>query len=159
MNKITLSPPWQTYVSEMVTLFQDDPSVTVGYDDEEKVISIYVDKASKAEALEKILKHEVTFGNVKLTVNVIPPNEDVHDILDDFKTAFMDNPVVQAIYQTENPLGTHRFVGFEKKVVQFYNDQLDDPDGNKSMLFQDIAKDVFVDDLAVNYFTVTGRPY
>jgi hypothetical protein len=32
---------------------------------------------------------------------------------------------------------------FEKKVVQFFNDQLDDINGNKSTLYQDIAKDVF----------------
>mgnify|MGYP006958177364 CR=1 FL=1 len=45
---------------------------------------------------------------------------------------------------------------FENKVVQFYNDQMDDINGNKSTLFQDIAGDVFGYDHGVFYCTEAG---
>ena len=53
----------------------------------------------------------------------------------------------------ESPLGKHRFVMLKNAVAQFYNDQMDDPFGNKSMLYQEIAKDIFKKEFAVNFCT------
>ena len=152
-ENVKLSSPWQTYVNELKAMFGEDPDITIRFNDDEKIVSLYVAKPPKAEALEKLLKHEVTFGNVTLSVNVIPPNENEIDILDTFEDAFSGNPALSFVIPIESPLGSHRFVVFENKVVQFFNDQLDDMNGNKSTLYQDIARNIFDEKLAVNYCT------
>lgn len=151
MSELKLSSPWVTYKNEIKAMFEGDPNIRIQYDEDKYEIRLYVDKQSKYDALEKILKHEQTFGNVTLKITVIPPND--VDILDVFDDAFVGNEALQYTLPIESPLGTHRFVVFKNEVVQFFNDQLDDLNGNKSTLFQEIAKDIFVDDLAVNYCT------
>ena len=153
-EKVNLSAPWITYKNELCALFANDPDISIMYDDEEKRIKLFVAKRAKAEALERILNTEKTFGNVTLQISVIPPNEEDYDILEDFEEAFQNNYDFRQVLPVETPLGTHRYVGFDKRVVQFFNDQLDDPYGNRSMLLQDIAKDVFKENLSVHYFTV-----
>lgn len=152
MENIKLSAPWYTYLHELEAMFEDDPDIIIHYDDEDKKISVFCSKLTKATALEKILKHEQVLGNVTLKIDVIFPNEE-GDISDVFNDAFRDNPSLSFATSIDSPLGTHRYVVFAKKVVQFYNDQMDDIYGNKSMLFQDIAKDIFNPGLAVNYCT------
>ena len=150
---VKLSPPWQTYRNELEAMFKGDPDVTIRYFDDEKIIKLYVAKNYKAEALERILRHEVSFGNVTLKIEVVPPNEDSQDILDIFEDAFNGNSSLRGTIPVETPFGMYRYAMFNNKVVQFYNDQMDDPYGNKSMLMQDIARDIFADNLSVNYCT------
>jgi hypothetical protein len=45
------------------------------------------------------------------------------------------------------------YVAFKKEVVQFYADNLRDPNGFKSTLYQDIAEDVFGEKNNVCYCT------
>lgn len=152
---MNLSALWFTYVNELKAMFEQDNDISIRYDDENKEAKIYVAKASKADALAKILKSEKEFGNIKLKITVVPPNENDFDILDLFDDAFNGNPALSFVMPIESPIGKHRYVVFKNKVVQFYNDQLDDLNGNKSTLFQDIAKDIFEDKLMVNYCTET----
>lgn len=153
-EKVKLSPPWCTYVNELKAMFQNDPYVTIQYNDEAKEVKLFVAKVDKAEALAKILKEEQKFGGTTLKITVVPPNDEARDILDEFDDAFRYNDAVGKILPIESPFGLFRYVGFANKVVQFYNDQLDDPSGNKSMLLQEIARDIFKDELTVNYYTV-----
>ena len=155
MEKLKLSPPWITYKNELETMFADDADISIRYDEEDKEIKLFVGSVSKAAALERLLRHEVTLGNVTLKITVIPPNE--IDILHYFNDAFSGNPQMAYTMPIESPFGMHRFVVFRKEVVQFFNDQLDDPRGLKSTLLQDIAKDIFNDDLQVYYCTDPGN--
>ena len=54
------------------------------------------------------------------------------------------------------------YVVFENKVVQFFNDDLSDIHGNKSTLYQEIAKDIFGDCDNIYFCTDTkeeiGKP-
>lgn len=152
MPEMKLSSPWITYVHEIQKMFERDSEVRVMYDDENKEVKLFVDSIQKAEALEKILRHERTFGNVVLKITVVPSNKE-KDILDVFNDAFFGNTALLYTVPLKSPLGIHRFVVFDGKVVQFYNDQLDDPNGNKSTLYQEIAKDIFDDKFAVNFCT------
>lgn len=154
-KKVNLSSPWQTYVNELTAMFEKDDEVQIIFDESDYEVKIYVSKNyKKAEALDKILKHEQDFGNVKLKIDVVPPNEeDDDDILKVFERAFEGNCAMQYTLPVESPIGVFRFVAFENKVVQFYNDQLDDPHGFRSTLFQEIAKDIFDEHLDVRYCT------
>ena len=155
-EKLNLSSPWQTYVNELAVMFENDPEVQVMYDETKYEVKLYIWKNhQKAEALEKLLNHEKQFGNITLKITVVPPNgvEAETDILEVFRKAFEGNNAMLGVLPVESPMGTYRYVVFENKVVQFYNDQLDDPHGYKTTLYQEIAKDIFADGLAVNYCT------
>lgn len=154
-KKIKLAPPWQTYVSELVVMFGGDPEIRIVYDDPGKEVKLYVSDTSKAEALSKILPIKKRFGNMVLKVTVVFPNLDGKEesVLSLFKKAFRDNPVLEYTYGADSPFGAFNYVVFRNQVVQFYNDQIDDINGNKTTLFQEIAKDLFNENLAVNYCT------
>ena len=153
MDNIRLSPPWVTYVNELEAMFGQDADITIRYDEAEREVKMFVSDVTKAYALIKLLPREKTFGNVVLKVTVVLPNENDDDILDTFQKAFKGNPVLEYVYDAKTPLGEYRYVVFANKVVQFFNDQIDDINGYKTTLYQEIAKELFNDDLGVNYCT------
>lgn len=152
MDNIKLSPPWITFVHEIQALFEEDPDVKVKYSEADYTCNIYVEDARKADALTQLLPTEKEFGNVKLKINVVPANTEATKV-DLFADAFYNNPAVSRIESYDTPFGRVSYIVFENKVVQFYNDQMDDINGNKSTLFQDIAGDVFGYDHGVFYCT------
>ena len=153
MEKLNLSSPWNTFVHELEALFGEDDDIQVIYDDEEKIVKLYVNNSRKADALTQLLPVEKKFGNVALKISVIPANVQNEDRLSLLAKAFEGNPVVADIQTVDTLIGTFNFVIFKKEVVQFFNDQLDDIHGNKSTLYQEIAKDVFEDMLDVHFCT------
>lgn len=153
MDNIKLSPPWITFVHEVEALFEQDPEVNIRYDDAEHIIKLYVNNADKADALSKLIPGTKKFGNVTVKVNVIPPNLNDCSTEELFTKAFTGNPALYGYASYDTPLGHVEYAVFKKKVVQFFNDQMDDINGNKSMLFQDIAKDVFGNKHGVFYCT------
>lgn len=141
--KPKLSPPWQTYVSEVKALFGQDDEIHILYDDEEKTLKLFVDNDVKADALSRLLPAEKTFGNVKITIEVVPANKDeVPSRIADIKNAFNGNGAVDFIYDAETPFGDMHYVVFEPEVVQFYNDDMSDINGNRSTLYQEIAREI-----------------
>ena len=156
-EKVTLSAPWMTYYHELEEMFKRDPEIKIVYDEESYTVKLYVAKSAKAEALDKLLKKEVSFGTITLNVIVVPPNEDEVDILDLYEDAFAGNPSLDYTIPIESPLGRHCYVVMKNEVVQFFNDQLDDPHGNKSTLLQEIARDIFIGDPAVHFCTNTKK--
>lgn len=153
MSKVKLSPPWITFVNEIKQLFAGDSEVKVKYDDENYTVSLYVDNTDKANALAKLIPQKKEFGNVVLNIEVIPANKEDLSLDQLFQEALSGNPAMNMCISYDTPFGKVTYVVFEKKVVQFFNDQIDDINGNKSMLFQDIARDVFGEDYKVFYCT------
>ena len=91
------------------------------------------------------------FGNVCLGITVIPDNNFAELPLnvateDLFNMAFDRNPVfaftksITGIFSN-----TLTYVVFKNRVVQFFNDNLNDIYGNISTLYQEIASDIFAD--------------
>lgn len=153
-----LSPPWITYYRKIEALFEQDPQVKVVVDETSLNIKLYVESAVKAEAIEKLLPKEKEFGNVTVTTTVIPANEQKLSTL--FKTAFDGNPALCDVKTVSSPLmGEASYVIFQKKVVQFFNDDLGDPNGNMSTLYQDIADDVFGYQPGMFYCTASMDPW
>lgn len=144
-KELKLSPPWNTFVSELKALFADDPAVIVKYDEGNYEVKLFVTGERKAEALSKLIPSERVYGNVLLKVTVVPANMDAESDEDLFRAAFEGNLAVNEIKGVTTPFGDLSYVVFRKEVVQFYNDELSDIHGNKSTLFEDIARDVFGD--------------
>lgn len=142
MEKLTLSAPWITFIHEIQMLFGQDEDIHITVDSESYEVKLFVDKTCKAEALAKLLPEEKVFGNVTVKITVIPANDMKESKVSLIKDAFEGNPVLLGVKTTSTTLGSFNYAVFKKEVVQFFNDQLDDINGNKSMLYQDIAKDV-----------------
>ena len=142
-KSMTLSAPWVKFYKEIVELFKDDPGVKIKYNSDDYVIDLYVEGQLKADALTELLPATKEFGNITVTINVIPADVDKADKTQLFKAAFEGNPVVSAIETIAAPFGDLTYVVFENRVVQFFNDDLSDINGNCSTLYQEIAREVF----------------
>ena len=140
-NSIQLSSPWMNFYRELDALFGGDPDINIEYNQEENNIDFYVDNEEKAEALQTLLPFSKAFGNVTVFINIIPCNTEKtinHNI---FEKAFKGNPAFAYTVDSEK-LPIH-YVVFKNKVVQYFNDAINDAPGVKSTIYQEIAKDVF----------------
>lgn len=146
MAKINLSSPWVNLYREFEALFAGDPEITVIFDENAYEIKLYVDNVEKAEALTQLLLPERVYGNVTAKIEVIPENPGPLSSVELFHKAFKGNRAFQYIASVpdlmSNPIS---YVVFKNEVVQYYNDDLGDINGNCSTLYQNIAKDVFGD--------------
>lgn len=142
---IKLSPPWITYCKKIAELFGRDPNVEVVYDEEEKEVKLFVNGEEKADAISRLLPETKNFGAVQLKITVVPSNVKQNSTTL-FEKAFEDNPVMSFVAAVSgvfsNPI---TYVVFENKVVQFFNDDLGDINGNYTTLYEQIARDVFGD--------------
>lgn len=154
-NPMKLATPWSTYFSEVEALFAKDPQVGVEYVDNPLAVNIYVTDHEKAYALTKILPTEKKFGNVTMKVTVVPTNFNNEYTESLFRKAFKGNPAFKDVVTVSGDFTFNAtYVVFAGDVVQFYNDELNDLNGMKTMLYQDVARDVFEDNgLAVFYCT------
>ena len=141
---VKLSPPWITYYRELEQLFDGDAEVTVKFDEDRKAIKLYVNNTDKADALTKLLKPYQEFGNVTVSIEVYPSNMEEKTPIELMEIAFKGNKSLSKIKSVTDVFGNKiNYVAFQVKVAQFYDDNLGDINGNKSMLYQDIAEDVF----------------
>lgn len=159
MALLNLSAPWVIFYCEVRALFAEDHEVHVVFDEENYHIKLYVDKGDKAEALSLLLPDHKVFGNITLKLSVVPANNG-DGLFGDFSTAelysiaFNDNgafsfsKTITGIFANDLT-----YVVFKKRVVQYYNDSISDIYGQCSTLYQDIAKDVFVEASGVYYCT------
>ena len=160
----TLSSPWIKFYREIEALFKEDPEIKIVYDEDEPEVKLYVENTEKAEAIAQLLPAAKAFGNVVLKITIIPANalgESPKASL--FRKAFKGNPAFSFIASVEgiftNPIS---YVVFKNKVVQFFNDDLSDINGNCSTLYQELAKDVFGETDGIFFCTDTpdnlGKP-
>ena len=146
MNEVKLSPPWITFFHELRALFENDKEVKIQFDYDNYCIKIFVDNDEKADALRKLLPEEKWFGSVVVNIIVIPANMEKESKERLFRKAFAGNDAVKDIVVVDDVYSFDAgYVVFSGKPVQFFNDDLSSLNGIKTMLYQDIAKDVFGD--------------
>lgn len=142
MSNLKLISPWYEYYAKVDALFKEDPEVKAVFDEEELVLKLYVDDASKAEAIAQLLPEQEEFGNVLMRIEVIPPSFS-NDKLSLFKRAFHGNPAFIDVKTVQTPFAPDQhFVIFAKRVVQYFNDDIRDLDGIRSTLYQNLAEEV-----------------
>lgn len=171
MAIVNLSAPWIEHYRKLQTMFANDPDVSVVYDSACMVCEIYAEGEKRAEALEKLLKPSVQFGNVVLNITVHQVNgisekygrflpltlrnglyahrkDDLH------YQALLTNPAVNSIEYTYGPgKEVLTYVIFTPEVAQYFSDDIGDYYGLKSTLYEDIARDIFVEEFGVFYCT------
>ena len=151
MNDVRLKilPPWTSVMRKFEALFDGDPQIGCNCDFSGATPSIVFgcNNGDKVAALQKILPEEVSFGNVKLKVEVAgtPSNRAFTSKVELFDTAFKGNPAyAYAVCPAEEGyqwIGT-TYVVFKNCVVQFAADNLNDCHGIISTLYQDIADEL-----------------
>ena len=170
MARMNLSAPWVLFYHEVEAMFKEDPEVRVIYDDTDKpMLKLFVDDPDKAEAISYLLPACKEWGDVTLDILVIPSNRatskkrlksmnpDFPDIVGLFQVALSLNSAFSYVDKVSgimsNPI---YYVVFSKKVVQYFTDDLGDANGIRSTLYQEIAKDIFIDLNGVHYCTNTN---
>lgn len=158
-NKIKLSPPWITYYHKVQALFEKDDSVIVDFDKDKCYLNIVVkEDVEKGEAIRTLLPFEKNFGNNIMKINVMTTKDEKSiPTTALFANAFKGNPIVEdIIYASDIFRDNQTYIMFQNKVVQFFNDNINDYNGMCSTLYQDIAKDVFKDFVDAHYCTSTN---
>lgn len=148
--KTKLSPPWITFVNEVIALFGQDPKIHVDYQDNAGRLVLWVEETPKAEAVASLLPGNIDFGGHDLDIEVVPPNgaelhvrETPESWSELFETAFAGNPIFAYVRDVDVMHGfSATYVVFKKKVVQFFIDNLADAHGVISTLYQEIAEDI-----------------
>ena len=156
MAGLKLSPPWVVFYRKVNAMFENDLDVQVLYDEDAQVLKLFVNNVSKADALSQILPTQKEFGNVTMEIVVIPPNNLLQSSDENlFGRAFICNNAVSFIDKTVDIPGfpSITYVVFRKEVVQFFTDNLCDYNGITSTLYQDIAKDIFINTDGVYFCT------
>lgn len=156
--KLALLPPWSTYINKINELFKKDPQIIINTDfnSEHPSVSLATNNPDKASALLKLLPAEKEFGGVTLNINIncyTFSNKEFTTAKELFETAFSKNPVLLYALESDSWYAPFTYIIFQNKVVQFYNDNLNDPEGYSSTLYQDIASEVFDDINGVAYST------
>lgn len=152
MDKVGMSSPWIKFYHEVDALFKEDPEVRVLFDEGNYTIKLYVGNLDKAEALTQLLPAEKTYGNITMKITVLPANKLGESKLGLFQKAFEGNPALSYV-RSVNGLFNCNYVVFAHKVVQFFNDDMSDVNGNCTTLYQEIAKDVFGDVPGISFCT------
>ena len=156
-TKTKLAPPWTEYVAKLTALFVDDPDVDVDYDEEAKAVTVRVKAARKADALAALLPHEVALGNITLAVRVVSANEE-ENVAETLRVAFGGNPALVSVESYTGPFGAPLvYAAFSRSPVDLPVDNMADPNGNKTMLMETIARDVLGD--GVRAFFCTAEPH
>lgn len=149
MATLNLASPWIKLYHEIEALFREDPLVNVVLDEENYIVKIYAEEAKKSAALKRLLECERIYGNITVKVIVYPSNESLAEgfsnMIDVFASAFENNPILSFVQGGYLPIiKDDIYVVFRNEVVQYFNDDLGDINGNCSTLAQEIAKNIFV---------------
>lgn len=171
MPNLKLISPWMEHYNKLCAFFNGDPSVTVIMDEENMDVRVLVQQSNKAEALTLLLDSEKTFGDVFLTVSVIPANTGTTDtnrymknLMSDenyaqlYSYALDDNSILSDIRRVRGVLGFDAiYIIFEKEVIQYFTDNIGDYNGVKSTLAEYIARDIFKEHTGVFFCTKLFR--
>lgn len=156
MKNIKLSAPWITFSREVSALFEKDPDVTTHYNDTNKEILVEVKNYEKAQALKKILPKERAFGGVTVKIKV-QYDDSEKPLIECYETAFKNNPAFSYTFTVETTANPINYVIFAKEVVQYWNDDLSDPHGVTSTLYENIAEDIFGTDKGIIFSTDSDK--
>ena len=158
-TKVDVSPPWYTLLHKFEALFGDDPELTVGFEsnDDGYFITLESRNSTKLDALEKMLKPALDFGNVGVKLKFKVSN-DAPSTYERAIDAFSGNPMFEDILPRSFMPGAQIdqvCVIMKKDIVQFFNDNLDDFYGNLNLLPTDIAKEIFADEDGTLQFSIS----
>jgi hypothetical protein len=154
-KNLKLEAPCYTYQKQVKALFERDPEIKVGDvilpEDgrADYLFDIEVRNHEKFLALDRVFPKCVQFGNITLAINLHDEENDAgaDDVLALYETIFKGNSIVKDVRTAMDHMGTkHGFIRFQPEVIQFFDDDIYDYEGNWTGLAQDIAREVFANE-------------
>ncbi len=146
MSEFGKSAPWITHFKRLDALFGGDPDVTVDYGDGtdgSPLVTIRVKGNDKAEAIDRIVRSDVEFGNVTVRVSVVPSNDDDISLSESVRRAFQGNEAFVDVVTMRTPQGFETaYAVFEPEVVQYFDDDTSSLFGIATETYEQIAKEV-----------------
>lgn len=161
MLKLALEAPWETFAKKLKALFEKDEDIIVSevYEPEngntDYAVAVQIRNHEKFLAADRLLPGVKTFGNVTLGIDLYDEENAEVNTTELFKTLFDGNTIVDSIKTRTDPAGVEwNYVLFKPEVVQFFDDDLNDFNGNWNGLAEDIAREVFEENAhGVNFCT------
>ena len=155
---VKLSAPWDIFFKQIFELFRYDNDIAVTHtEDDPYRITILVNSADKYNALLQLMPTEKEFGNVTVSIDIVPSNKEKSD-RELLETLFKGNQIFSKVVSSKLPTGDEiNFVMFLPWVAQYYADNLRDPYGNNNELYADIAREVFGSRNNLQYSTALMR--
>lgn len=142
-SEMRLSPPWVEYMRWIQAIYGKDEQVEISFDEERCRLTLRVKDRYKADAIASLLPTQVQFGNVIMSISVVPAND--NDVADAFNTAFRGNPAFGGIVNVLQNGGNITYALFKPNVVQYYNDDISSCYGYATTTLENVAKQVFKD--------------
>lgn len=146
-ERVKLSSPWETIHHMLAAIFADDEEIQVGDIDESNytmTITVYNDE--KFKALSRRLRQQYELGNITLTIILLDAVDDAADksSAKDLETIFAGNKFFSKVESVRDFMGfEHNYCLFSREILQYYNDNITDPNGFESKLMQDVAGQIF----------------
>lgn len=145
-----LSSPWFAWQHRLAALFGRDPQVQVGEvdqtDDETHIMTITVEDEDKASALKALLDTELVFGNVKMVITILGPQGEPEPMADEelavLDAAFKGNPLFVKTLEIQHGIMLMFYCVMAATIVQFWDDNVNDYQGNITILPADLAEAV-----------------
>ena len=167
---LKLLAPWDIYAARLKALFAGDNDFLVSscrpvdkdaLSGGDYVIDIEVSDHEKYVALDRVLRREIVFGNVVLVILLYDvTNDEANPYTSVFKTLFKDNPHALDLVEHVDSAGqVWSYLRFVPEVIQYYADNLADFSGLQTDLAQDIASNVFLDHVGINFCTAPKDGY
>lgn len=145
-NVVKLSSPVEMVHHRLAAFFKGDKDIIVGeIDYDSYVLDVTVTNAEKYAALSRIMETHFDFGNLHLDIDLIyeRSKEEEADPLEDLETVLEGNPLFKKMEYIKSMGAEFNFCIFNKEVVQYFDDILSDPHGQRSTLAQDMAPEIF----------------
>ena len=161
MKNLRIEAPWYSFQKKVKALFEQDPDITVGEvvemtgGEAQYGFDIEVRNHKKFLALDSVFPKTKTFGNVTIGITLYDEENGLKqdNVVEPYRAIFEGNPIVDDIRDVTDFTGTrHGYVLFAPKVIQFFDDNAADYNGNWSGLAQDIAREVFSDEFRGIHF-------
>lgn len=155
-KKTAISPPWYTLYNKFEEMFGDDPEITLDIDQKEDGVYIIFESrnSAKLNALDRMLKPSFNYGNVNVFLDFRVANDSAINTYDLAIDAFSGNPMFEDIIPRSFMPGLQPdqvCVILQKKIIQFFDNNLNDFYGNLNFLPTDVAKELFVENDALQF--------
>ena len=168
---VRLSPPWYGWANEVKAIFENDQDITVADLEETDgkggyVLTIDATTEEKADALRVMLPIIKNFGNINVDIEItmngtpidyVAERSSIPETIDWINQLFDGSGDVVDAQCYELFGGYVGFVVCPARIIQFYNDDITDVNGNTTMLFADAARDVLEVPAGVNFCTEAIR--
>lgn len=156
MSKTNMANPITGHANQLAAFLAKDDDIHTKFEFKRRVLRIYVDDVSKAEALAVILKKRIELGKLYLDIAIYPPNADngygkkldlkAGDMTADelktmWKCAFKGNRNFVRVLQAKDRTDTiWTFALFNNVAVQWLNDDMQNPELTTSALPETVVK-------------------